>query len=92
MEESAAALGSIGIPQLETHRLQKHSDRHGWLLNNMFGGIALQTAMLAIADLVAVNVAITRFLSKPTPILEGVLLILTLALLQGKFCSVTPPC
>ncbi len=48
-------------------------------LNNMFGGIVMQTAILAIADGFVVHAAITAFPRKPTPILEGVLLILLLS-------------
>lgn len=47
----------------------------------MFGGIALQTALLAVADATAIHV--TRYPRKPTPILEGTLLILVLAVLQA---------
>ncbi|MFY0612281.1 MAG: hypothetical protein JXQ99_12185 [Hyphomicrobiaceae bacterium] len=71
------------LPEVVTTMFAAIEGQARLLLNNMFGGIALQTAMLAIADLVAVNVAITRFPAKPTPILEGVLLMLTLAVLQG---------
>lgn len=71
------------LPEIVTTMFAALQDQARLLLNNMFGGIAMQTAMLAIADLVAINVAITRFPSKPTPILEGVLLILILAVLQG---------
>ncbi|MGI9480459.1 MAG: sodium:calcium antiporter [Hyphomicrobiaceae bacterium] len=71
------------LPEIVTTMFAAVEGQAKLLLNNMFGGIALQTAMLAIADLVALNVAITRFPAKPTPILEGVLLMLTLAVLQG---------
>jgi cation:H+ antiporter len=71
------------LPEIVTTLFAAIEGEAKLLLNNMFGGIALQTAMLAIADLVAVNVAITRFPSKPTPILEGVLLMLTLSVLHG---------
>ena len=53
------------------------------LLNNMFGGIALQTSVLAIADATAAKVAITAYPRKPTPILEGALLVLLLAILHA---------
>jgi cation:H+ antiporter len=71
------------LPEIVTTLFAAIEGQAHLLLNNMFGGIALQTAMLAIADLAAVHVAITRFPSKPTPILEGTLLIMMLALLQG---------
>ena len=53
------------------------------LLNNMFGGIALQTTILVVADMVAVHAALTRYPRKHTPMLEGVFLILVLAMLQA---------
>ncbi len=71
------------LPEIVTTLFAAIEGQARLLLNNMFGGIALQTTMLAIADLMAVHVAITRFPRKPTPILEGTFLILMLALLQG---------
>ena len=53
------------------------------LLANMFGGVSMQTAILALADAFAVGASITFYPRKPTPILEGALLILLLALLQA---------
>jgi cation:H+ antiporter len=52
------------------------------LLANMFGGVPMQTAILAVADGFAVGAAITFYPRKPTPILEAALLILLLALTQ----------
>ena len=50
------------------------------VLNNMFGGIAMQTAILAVADAFAGRAPLTSYPRKPTPILESGLLILLLAL------------
>ena len=69
------------LPELVTTIFAAAMGQASLLLNNMFGGIALQTAILAIAEMVAVRVAISRFPRRPTPILEGALLILILALL-----------
>ena len=52
------------------------------LLANMFGGVSMQTAILSVANLFAAGASITFYPRKPTPILEGVSLILLLALLQ----------
>lgn len=71
------------LPEIVTTLFAAIGEEASLLLNNMFGGIALQTAILVVADVVAVQVVITRFPKKPTPILEGVLLMLTLALLQA---------
>jgi cation:H+ antiporter len=75
--------GATELPELVTTLFAAATDQASLLLNNMFGGIALQTAILSIADIVALKVAISRFPRSPTPILEGVLLILILALLLG---------
>lgn len=53
------------------------------LLNNLFGGLTLNMAMLAIADATAVHISLTSAPRKPTPVLEGALLILLMALLLG---------
>lgn len=51
------------------------------ILNNMFGGIALQTAILAVADYAAKGAPLTFYPRKPTPLLEGCLLAILLTLL-----------
>lgn len=71
------------LPEIVTTLFAAVTNQADLLLNNMFGGIALQTAILAIADATAVHVAVTRFPRRPTPILEGILLILVLAALHG---------
>lgn len=53
------------------------------VLNNLFGGITMQTAILAIADAAVPAVALTTFPRRPTHALEGTLLMLLLALLLG---------
>jgi cation:H+ antiporter len=49
----------------------------------MFGGIVMQTAVLAVADAFVVHAVLTAFPRKPTPILEGMLLILLLTAILG---------
>ena len=71
------------LPELATTLFAAATAQANLLLNNMFGGIALQTAILAIADMIAVRVAITRFPRRSIPSLEGALLVLILALLLG---------
>ena len=39
-----------GLPKLVTTATAKHSGNAAMALNNMFGGIAIQTAILAVAD------------------------------------------
>ncbi len=48
-------------------------------LNNMFGGISMQTAILAVADMFVLQAALTSFPRKPTPVIEGLFIILMLA-------------
>ncbi|MDH3581800.1 MAG: hypothetical protein OEM91_14385, partial [Hyphomicrobiales bacterium] len=51
------------------------------LLNNMFGGITLQTAILAVADAAVPAATLTFYPRKTTHALEGTLLMLLLAML-----------
>ena len=51
------------------------------VLNNMFGGIVMQTAVLAVADASVRHATLTFYPRKLTPALEGTLLILLLTLL-----------
>lgn len=46
---------------------------------NLFGGIALQVALLAVADVVAVRGALTFFTPQPILLFQGVMLLLMLA-------------
>lgn len=61
--------------------------------NNIFGGITLQTAVLAIVDLWVVRGALTFFTPKPVLLLEGSFLILLISLalaaaVAGEFLTV----
>ena len=56
-------------------------------LNNMFGGISMQTAILAVADLFVVHAALTTYPRKPTPVIEGLFLILMLTMLLLLFTT-----
>lgn len=49
-------------------------------LNNIFGGIVMQTAILGVVDLTLVRGALTFFTPRPVLLLEGVLLTMLLAL------------
>jgi cation:H+ antiporter len=53
------------------------------VVNSMFGGIAMQTAVLALADVVARGQALTFYTYRSGTHLQGVILILALALLLG---------
>jgi cation:H+ antiporter len=74
----AAATELPEIATTLTAALRQNADL---VLGNMFGGITMQTAILAIADLVAAKVALTSYPRKTTTALEGALLVVLLALL-----------
>lgn len=75
--------GITELPELVTTAAASLKGDAALALNNMFGGIAMQTTVLAVADAAALHVTLTSFPRKPTPILEGALLILVLTAILG---------
>jgi cation:H+ antiporter len=71
------------LPEMVTTMTAAIAGEAQLLLNNMFGGVTMQTAILAVADLVAGSAALTFYPRKPTPILEGSLLILLLMMVNA---------
>ncbi|MBT6910921.1 MAG: hypothetical protein HOA21_07215 [Rhodospirillaceae bacterium] len=71
--------GITSLPELVTTVYAAWMGSPLLALNNIFGGIVMQTAILAVADGFVLHAVITSFPRKPTPILEGVLLILLLS-------------
>jgi cation:H+ antiporter len=71
--------GLTELPELITTAVAAIQGDAALALNNMFGGITMQTAILACADAVAFGVTLTAFPRKPTTMLECTLLILMLA-------------
>jgi cation:H+ antiporter len=71
--------GLTELPELITTATAAIEGDAALALNNMFGGITMQTAILACADAVAFRVTLTAFPRKPTAMLECTLLILLLA-------------
>ena len=67
------------LPELVTTAAAAIQDDAALALNNMFGGITMQTAILAVADATAVGATLTAFPRKPTTLLEAALLIVLLA-------------
>ncbi len=67
------------LPELVTTAAAALKGNAALALNNMFGGIAMQTAILAVADASVLHVTLTSFPRKSTPVLEAALLILLLA-------------
>lgn len=51
--------------------------------SNLLGGIAMQTAILAVVDLIVVRGALTYFSPRPVLLMQGVMLILLLAIVMA---------
>ncbi|NNE85502.1 MAG: sodium:calcium antiporter [Alphaproteobacteria bacterium] len=66
------------LPELVTTSAAAIKGDAALALNNILGGITMQTAILAVADAIAIRVTLSSFPRKPTPILEGAILILLL--------------
>jgi len=75
--------GATSLPEIVTTITASLENNAALALNNLFGGIALQTAILAAADGAARNAPLTHFPRKLTPVLEASSLVILLALLQG---------
>jgi cation:H+ antiporter len=73
--------GITELPELVTTGTAAWQGDAALALNNMFGGIVMQTAILAVADAAVPWATLTTFPRKPTPILEGVMLVFLLALI-----------
>ena len=73
--------GTTQLPEIVTTLTGAVAGYAPLLLNNLFGGIVLQTAILAVADLFAGRAPLTSYPRKSTPILESSALILLLTLL-----------
>lgn len=72
----AAATSS---PELSTIITASASGNAPLAVNNLFGGIALQTAVLAVIDLIVMRGALSFFTPKPVLLLSGILLVALLA-------------
>ncbi len=68
------------LPEIVTTLTAAVQENAKLALGNMYGGIALQTTILAVVDGLFVSAALTSYPRKPTNVLEASLLILLLAL------------
>ncbi len=75
--------GATSLPEIVTTITAALENNAALALNNLFGGIALQTAFLAAADAAVRYAPLTFYPRKLTPVLEASFLVLLLALLQG---------
>lgn len=71
--------GATELPELVTTTSAALSGDSLLAVNNMFGGIALQTVLLAVADMMLARGALTWFAPRSVLLLEGNLLLLLLA-------------
>ena len=73
------------LPEIATTFTAAFNNHASLVLGNMFGGITMQTAILAVVDLSIVRGVLTQYPRKPTHALEAALLIILLSILLG-FC------
>lgn len=71
------------LPEIATTATAAIAGNATLLLNNMFGGITLQTAILALADGLIVRGVLTQYPRKTSHALEAGLLVILLSLLLG---------
>lgn len=74
---------ATSLPELVTTIYGAHIGEAQLVLGNMFGGITMQTAILALVDLCFISFALTSYPRGPTSVLEAALLITLLAMLLG---------
>ncbi|MBV1915985.1 MAG: hypothetical protein KUG72_11415 [Pseudomonadales bacterium] len=84
---SKALMGSIflatatQLPEIVTYTTGAIKGNAALVLNNMFGGISMQTAILVVADLFVFRQALTYYAYSSLNLLQGVMFIFVLALL-----------
>lgn len=71
------------LPEVVTTFTASAAGNAGLALGNLFGGITMQTAILAAVDFMVVRHALTSWPRKPTHALEAVFLIVLLTVLVG---------
>ena len=74
---------ATSLPEMVTTLYGALAGEAALVLGNMFGGITMQTAVLAIADVSLAAVALTSYPRGPNSALEATLLIALLAMLLG---------
>lgn len=79
--------GATSLPELATTLTASAIGNAPMAVGNLFGGVAMQVALLAVMDLVLVRGALTYFSPKPVLLLAGVLLILQVALALAAVAS-----
>lgn len=76
---------ATSLPELATTVTGSLIGNARLVAGNLFGGVALQIAVLALVDLIAVRGALTYFTPHPVLLFQGVMLLLLLSLpSQGR--------
>ena len=70
---------ATSLPEVATTITAGSIGNTALLSGNIFGGVALQTAILAVVDVIAVRGALSQFAPQPILLLQGVMLLLLLA-------------
>jgi cation:H+ antiporter len=70
---------ATSLPEIATTTTAAALGNTRLVSNNLFGGVALQVAILAVADLTTVKGALTYFTPHPVLLFQGVMLLLLLA-------------
>lgn len=85
-------LGVItALPEIAVTVTASYAGNAALAVNNLLGGMALNVAILAAADAAVRREALTSAIASPTPLLQGTLLILMLALVAGGTLAETRP-
>jgi cation:H+ antiporter len=71
---------ATSLPEIVTTITASLLDNASLVAGNLFGGVAMQIAVLAIVDLVAVRQALTYFTPQPVLLFQGVMLLLLLSI------------
>lgn len=71
---------ATSLPELVTTLSATMQGNAVLALNNLFGGITMQTAILAVVDIAAIRLVLTASPKTTTPMMQGMLLICLLAL------------
>lgn len=81
---------ATSLPELATTVTGSLIGNARLVAGNLFGGVAMQIAVLAIVDLVAVRGALTYFTPQPVLLFQGVMLLLLLSLAMAGAISAEP--
>jgi cation:H+ antiporter len=74
---------ATSLPEIATTATAAWMGNARLVAGNLFGGVALQVAVLAIADFVAVRGALTYFTPQPVLLFQGVMPIVLIAYTSG---------